>query len=506
MLLDDPALLAKVQASILERHLDAGAALQQALDGYVVGFSKIQDEYLKERLADIRDVIGRIQSHLDSNACRLPLAVNEPVILVASEILPSQLVAFGQLPVAGIVTESGGTTGHAAILARSLAIPSVTGLPGILRDIQSGDLIVLDGREGTIFVNPGPEVVAVYHTLQREYAGLRDRLVGNRDLEAVTADSFRVELLANVNGPADSATAVRMGASGVGLYRTEYLFLGRLSVPNEEDQLAEYRAVIEQAPNRTVTIRTLDIGGDKSVPYLGIPHQTNPFLGWRSTRLIFAYPELFQTQVRAILRAATYGRVSLLLPMISTIQELRRFKRMLGQIQTALAREKLAFSADVRLGVMIEVPAAALCIEAFLDEVDFVSIGSNDLIQYVMAADRDNPKVAHLCEPFHPAVFQALRMIIDACNRRGKAVTLCGEMAGRPRCLLPLLGLGLRRLSMSSAQLPTIKELIRRVTERQARDIAVEVLHMRTSDEILAYLTRSTREVWPEVTLLDTRE
>lgn len=179
---------------------------------------------------------------------------------------------------------------------------------------------------------------------------------------------------------------------------------------------------------------------------------------------------------------------------------------MLGQIQTALAREKLAFSADVRLGVMIEVPAAALCIEAFLDEVDFVSIGSNDLIQYVMAADRDNPKVAHLCEPFHPAVFQALRMIIDACNRRGKAVTLCGEMAGRPRCLLPLLGLGLRRLSMSSAQLPTIKELIRRVTERQARDIAVEVLHMRTSDEILAYLTRSTREVWPEVTLLDTRE
>jgi phosphotransferase system enzyme I (PtsI) len=330
--------------------------------------------------------------------------------------------------------------------------------------------------------------------------------VANREQEPVTMDGVRVELLANVNGPADAALAVRAGAGGIGLYRTEYLFLTHPNVPTEEEQLANYRAVIEAAPNRTVTIRTLDIGGDKHVPYLGTPHEANPFLGWRSTRLSFAFPELFQTQLRAILRAGNRGRVSLLLPMISTLQEVRQFKRVLDRMRAALTRQGLAFSENVSLGVMIEVPAAAFCIEAFLDEVDFVSIGSNDLIQYVMAADRDNPKVAHLCEPFHPAVFQVLRLIIEKCNERNKPVTLCGEMAGRPRCLLPLLGLGLRRISMSPAFVPTIKELVRRATEPLAQQIADHILDLKTSDEILSYLTRTTRELWAEVALLDTRE
>jgi phosphoenolpyruvate-protein phosphotransferase len=506
LLLDDQALLTKVESFILDHHVDAPTALQEVLNAYVGLFSQIPDEYLKERLADIRDVIGRIRAQLAVQESPPSLGLREPAVVVASEILPSQVIAFEQLQVAGIVTETGGATGHAAILARSLDIPAVTGIRGALKEIRTGDLLVLDGREGTIFLNPGPEVVAAFHKLRREYVRLRDRLVANRELESVTEDGVRVELLANVNSPADAKLAARVGAAGVGLYRTEYLFLTHPSVPSEEEQLASYRAVIDAAPNRMVTIRTLDIGGDKQVPYLGIPHQANPFLGWRSTRLSFGYPELFQTQLRAILRAGIHGQVKLLLPMISTLQEIRQLKRVLSQVRVALARQAVAFAEDIPLGVMIEVPAAALCIEDLLDEVDFVSIGSNDLIQYVMAADRDNPKVAHLCEPFHPAVLRVLRLIVEACNNRGKVVTLCGEMAGRPRCLVPLLGLGLRRLSMSPALVPTIKELVRRASERLVSEIAKDVLRMRTSEEILAYLTQRTRELWPEVTMLDTRE
>jgi phosphoenolpyruvate-protein phosphotransferase len=506
LLLDDPALLTKVQSAILDRHVDARTALQDVQAEYVALFSQIQDAYLRERLADVRDVIGHVQARLAVEDGGQALAVREPVIVVASEILPSQVIGFGQLPVAGIVTEKGGATGHAAILARSLGIPAASGLGGILREVRSGDLLVLDGREGAVFVNPGPEVLGAYHTLQREYVQLRDRLISNREHQPVTMDGTRVELLANVNGPADAALAARAGVSGVGLYRTEYLFLTHRGVPSEEEQLAVYRAVVEAAPNRAVTIRTLDIGGDKHVPYLGTPHQANPFLGWRSTRLSFAYPDLFRAQLRAILRAARYGRVSLLLPMISTLEEIRQCKRMIDQAVEALGRQGLGLAAAIPVGVMVEVPAAVFCIDAFLEEVDFVSIGSNDLIQYVMAADRDNPKVAHLCEPFHPAIFHVLRLIIEACAERGRPVTLCGEMAGRPRCLLPLLGLGLRRLGMSPALVPTIKELVRRATVARAQAVAAQVLRMKTAHEILEYLTRETRELWPEVALLDTRE
>jgi phosphoenolpyruvate-protein kinase (PTS system EI component) len=264
--------------------------------------------------------------------------------------------------------------------------------------------------------------------------------------------------------------------------------------------------VVEAAPNRTVTIRTLDLGGDKSVPYFGTLHQANPSLGWRSTRLSFAYPELFRTQLRAILRTGHYGRVSLLFPMISTVGEVRQLNRLVDQTRAELHQQGLPFDEGIPLGVMIEVPAAALCIDTLLDEVDFVSIGSNDLIQYLMAADRDNPKVAHLCEPFDPAIYRLLSPLLTACNARGKPVTLCGEMAGRPRCLLPLLGMGLHRLSMSPALVPTLKELVRRSTGRQAEEVAATVLRMKTSHEILAYLTREARRIWPEVTLLDTRE
>jgi phosphoenolpyruvate-protein phosphotransferase len=312
--------------------------------------------------------------------------------------------------------------------------------------------------------------------------------------------------LANVNNTADSVMAARAGASGVGLYRTEYLFLSHPTVPDEEEQLAAYRAIIEAAPNQSVTIRTLDLGGDKNVPYLGQQREANPFMGWRSIRLSSAYPEFFQTQLRAILRAGKYGNVSLLFPMISTLEEVQRLKRMVQRTRVALARDGGDAGAPIPVGVMLEVPAAALCVEALLDEVDFVSIGSNDLIQYLMAADRDNPKVAHLCEPFSPALMRLLNEIIQACNERGTPVTLCGEMAGRPRCVLPLLGMGLRRMSMSPAFVPSIKELVRLTTLPRARDVTERILQMKTVGEIRGYLTRKVRQIWPNVSILDTNK
>jgi phosphoenolpyruvate-protein phosphotransferase len=503
MLLRDPTLINKVKTAVLERQIDAASALREILDEYNKLFSQIADPYLQERMADLRDVIGRILSQLAREETPPSLNWNEPVILVASEILPSQALTFDRHLVAGIVTESGGATGHAAILARALGIPAVSGLRGLMREVHTGDLIAVDGREGHVYINPGAEVEAAYRKLQREYADFAGRLIENRDLEPITADGIRLELLANVNGPADAATAGSAGATGVGLYRTEYLFLTHPSVPDEEEQLTAYRAVIEAAPNRQVTIRTLDLGGDKHVPYLGHRNEANPFMGFRSIRLSSAYPEFFQTQLRAILRAGRFGTVCMLFPMISTLEEVQRLKKVVDRTRLALQRAGTPFAEDMPLGIMLEVPAAALCIEALLEEVDFVSIGSNDLIQYLMAADRDNPHVAHLCEPFSPALMHLLNDVIRACNDHGKPVTLCGEMAGWPRCFLPLFGMGLRRLSMSPAFVPSIKEVVRHTTLEMAQVVTQRVLGMHTVGEIRGYLTRKVREAWPHVSVLD---
>ena len=419
LLLRDPALVGKVKSSILNRKIDARTALQDALDEYTALFSKIHDEYIRERLGDIRDVVGRIIEELEHNTTPPEcLKTDEPMVLVAPEILPSQALWLQKYPIGGIITETGGGTGHAAILARSLGIPLISGMVGIRRTVFTGDLIAMDGREGHIHIKPDAETEAAYRKLQREYADQREKLVENRDLPAVSLDGTEMELLANVNGPADAAMAVRTGATGVGLYRTEYLFLTHPTVPNEEEQYAAYRAVIEASPNRKVTIRAIDLGGDKLVPYIDNQHEANPFMGWRSIRLTTTYPEFFVTQLRAIFRAAVHGHVSLLFPMVSTFEEVRHLKRMVAQTKAALTAEGIEFADNLPLGVMMEVPAAALCIDTILPEVDFISIGSNDLTQYVMAADRDNPKVAHLCEPFNPPVLKLLSYVFKACRKQ----------------------------------------------------------------------------------------
>jgi len=503
-ILRDPAFVAKVKGYVLNDQLDAVSSLNKTLEEYDLLFARIRDDYLRERMADIRDVAEQIITHLGVERDRQTLGASEPLVLVAPEIRPSQAAMFDKLPVTGIATEAGGSTGHAAVLARGLGIPAVSGLTGLLGQVHNGDLLIVDGREGIVIVNPGPEVEAAYRKLQREYVDLRDSLIENKDLESVTRDGERVELLCNVNTVIDAAAAAGVGASGVGLFRTEYVFITHPTVPTEDEQVEAYRKIIDAAPNRSVVIRTLDLGGDKQVKYFSNYRQANPFMGWRSIRMTSEHPEFFQTQLRAILRAGTEGTVSILFPMISTVEEVRKLRRLIDRARMALHRQRIPYAEKVPFGVMVEVPAAAVCIDHILAEVDFVSIGSNDLIQYLMAADRDNPRVAALCDPCHPAVLRVLKQIIGRCVQQNKPVTLCGEMAGRPICLLPLLGMGLRRASMSPAFVPAVKQLVRCVTTTDVRRVARAVLRMQTAAEARAYLTERLRKVCPQVASLDT--
>ncbi len=509
MIVQDQALLAKVRELIRTQRRTAVSALQSVLQDYAAAFARSEHEYFRERMADVRDVISRISSHLSLQ----PVAGagseadgkngEEPIILVAHEILPSQAMSLGDLPIAGIVTETGGSTSHAAILSRSRGIPAVSGCADITADVHSGDIVVVDGREGVVLVRPDPETVSAYRKVQREFFHLKDRLVLNRDKPAVSADGIQIELLANINNVADAQAAMKVGATGVGLFRTEYLFITHQDVPDEEEQYEYYRQVIEASPNRTVTIRTLDLGGDKTVPYLGRRHEPNPFMGWRSIRLSFEHPRLFERQIRAILRAGQHGKVSMLFPMITRLEDLIHVNKLVEEAKNSLRRERIPFGEDVKTGVMVEVPAAAVCIDAILRETDFISIGSNDLIQYLVAADRDNPKVAHLCEPLSPAIFKVLQMVLDACRSTGTPATLCGEMAGQPRSVLVLLGMGLRRFSMSPAFVPMIKTLLASVTTTQAERFAHHVLQLKTSEEIRAYLNDRLHEVSSDLEVFD---
>ncbi len=503
-LLKDPTLVEKVTGVIRERRVDAPTALREVLDEYSTTLGRSRDEYLKERLADLQDVIDRIEAHLTAEKAAPPLAEEEPVIVVAAELLPSQVAEFDRRKVAGIVTERGGATGHAAILARAMGIPMVAGVANLLREVRAGDVVAVDGREGHVYLNPGPEVRASEERLRTARMGLQDSLSAGPREECRTADGVVVELFANVSGPADAALAARLGAAGVGLYRSEYLFLAHASVPSEDEQRAAYREVIEAAPNRCAVIRTIDLGEDKFLPLVGAPPEGNPALGWRGVRLSLAYPELLETQLRAILRAGCDGGVSLLFPMVTSRDEVQRLKALVAEARQTLQERGTAAAGRMPFGVMVEVPAAALCIEDLLEEVDFVSIGTNDLIQYLVAADRNSPRMAPLCEPFSPALYR-LVAVVKACDGRSKPVTLCGEMASRPICFLPLLGMGLRSLSMSPIFLPAIREMARRVTLGKAKAVLEHLIELKSAKEIRRHLSEALKAAWPSAALLDTQ-
>ncbi len=514
-ILRDPAFAGKARNYIVSQRQTAEAALHHVLSDFTSLFARTKDEYLKERLADVRDVTVRVSGHLSPVLEPGSKSLAGPLIVVADELLPSNVIALGDREVSGIVTQRGGQTSHAAILARSRGIPAVSGVEGVLELVETGDTIVVDGREGHVLINPDTETESAYRKLQREFVHLVGQLAENRDQPPITLDGQQVELLANINNLADARSATAMGATGVGLFRTEYLFLTHPDVPDEEEQLAAYRDIIGASPNHRVTIRTLDLGGDKTISYLGHAREANPFLGWRSIRLSFEHPEFFKTQIRAVLRAgatdedASAGsaqsndkQVRLMFPMITTLEEILLVREMVETVRRELDAEgKLRDS--VSIGLMLEVPAAAVSIKSLLEVVDFVSIGSNDLVQYLMAADRDNPKVSHLCDPLSPPVLKVLHQVITACNDAHKPVTLCGEMAGAPRAFVLLFGMGLRSFSMSPAFIPTIKELTTHLTVQGAQDVLQQALALNTTREVRNYMAKQIQEICPSLKLLD---
>lgn len=505
-LLNDPEFQAQVRNQIVHEFKPATAALADVVEHYGMLLARSGNKLITERASDLRDVALRISQYL-SEVLHADLPVLEgPLIIIAHELLPSQVVTLGDRLVAGIVTATGSSTSHAAIVARSRSIPAVSGVRDITRQTKTGDVIVVDGRDGFVQINPDAATLDRYRRLEHEFAELRHKLITNLKKPAVTADGMPLNLYANINNAQEARAAAELGAAGVGLYRTEYLYLTHPDVPDEEEQTEAYLNVIRAMPHVPVTIRTLDIGGDKSVPYLGHgAPEANPFLGWRSIRLSFEMPDFFATQLRAILRAAAdagpEADVRVMFPMVTNLEELVYLRTIVARCSREL-RSAGVDVVPVKLGMMVEVPAAALAIDHLIEKVDFVSIGSNDLVQYMMAADRDNPKVNHLCQPLAPPVLRVLKRVIDAAHRVKKPVSLCGEMAGQPDALVVLLGMGLTDLSMSPALIPSIKTLAAKIEVRDAQRILRRLWRMRTASEVKATLRRYLNEIAPDLDLL----
>jgi phosphotransferase system enzyme I (PtsI) len=499
-ILRDSAFLSKVQRLIAEQRFSATAALQQVAAEYMKLLDNVADEYLKERVADLRDIVRRLSDHVVRAERRDADASAEPIIFIANELFPSDVPAITETNVAGIVTATGSRTSHAGILARSYGIPAVCGVSEILKRVAAGDTVIVDGSGGHVFVNPSEEILRAYRTRRQEFAQLKTRLAAAPLGPVQTADGETLELLANVNCAADLGEAASSGATGVGLYRTEFFFLTHPNVPGEDEQTEHYRKMMAAAPGRSFTVRTLDLGGDKTIPYLTHAHEANPFMGWRSIRLSFEHPEFFESQIRAVLRAAAEQEkeIRLLFPMITATEELQSVHKMLRRARRTLGKSGKPCG-KVRVGMMVEVPAAAIALEMFLEDVDFVSIGSNDLVQYLTAADRDNPRVNHLCQALSPAVLRVLGSVVETCDAARKPVTLCGEMAGSPRAFILLVGLGLRSFSMSPAFIPPIHDVAARLTIPHTQAIFAETLRLRTAKAINAFMDRQVEEICPHL-------
>jgi phosphotransferase system enzyme I (PtsP) len=495
LILEDPAIIQQIEHQIRKEGFTAEYAVRVVFERYLQHVSKIDDSYLRERTSDIKDAAQRLLENLTGVAGR-ELDIPDDAVLVAEDLSAADLSMLEGDHFKGIVLSTGGVTSHASILAKSFEIPSVVAVDDLLEKVHPGDLIIVDGNFGGIYVNPGHEVVREYERLEKDYAELNRELEELRDLPAETIDGHRVALYANVGLLSDVAFAHLHGAQGIGLYRTEIPFLAHRDFPSEEEQYALYRRVVEGMGEKPVTIRTLDIGADKYPSYMrSVGLEPNPFLGWRSIRISLEVEEIFKTQLRAILRVGDLGRVRMLVPMVSSLEEIAKVKELIAEAKNELAREGTPFDRHMELGVMVEVPSAVQLADRFLREVDFLSIGTNDLIQYILAVDRSNRKVANLYEPLHPAVLAALATTIEAGKREGKRVGMCGEMAGDPLSALLLLGMGLEEFSMGSLYIPVIKKTIRSIDYQTAKSTAEIVLQMDKVGEIKKYLFDQMRSL-----------
>lgn len=490
----DPEFQGAVLGQIENQECNAGFALQTAAAGFVALFDAIEDPYLRERAADVKDVTRRVLSHIEGVALNDPSSICEAVVVVADDLTPSDTAQLNKQYVQGFVTCTGGRTSHSAIMARSLEIPAVVGVPEALEQIEQGTAVILDGIAGVVLVDPSPEQRAHYQQKAQAYAEQKQRWAQLKDTPTRTKEGHRVELAANIGSPADVEAVLNNGAEGIGLYRTEFLYMGRDTFPTEEEQFQAYKAVLEAMKGKPVVIRTLDIGGDKELPYMEMPTEQNPFLGHRAIRLCLENQELFKTQLRALLRASVHGNLKIMFPMIATLEEFRAARQVFVETRQQLIGEGVAVNNAIELGIMVEIPAAALLAHQFAKEVDFFSIGTNDLIQYTFAADRMNQKVAYLYQPYHPSLLQLIKMVVDAAHSQGKWAGMCGEMAGDLTAIPLLLGLGLDEFSMSASSILPARERIQTLNTPQMQALAQKALELSSHSEVEAWVRQSIEE------------
>ncbi|MFE4573728.1 phosphoenolpyruvate--protein phosphotransferase [Paenibacillus chitinolyticus] len=488
LLLEDDDFVGAAAEAVRSERLNAEAAVEDAAKALVELFENMSDAYMRERASDIRDVAGRLQRLLRGESAGDIGGGGEVVVLFAHDLTPSDTARLDRSRIAGFVTAVGGRTSHSAIMARSLEIPAVVGMGAGAERVRPGDYVIVDGGEGTVHINPDAGLLELYRSKQLRYEERRSRLGAYIGRPTETADGHHVELAANIGSPQDAQAARDGGAEGIGLYRTEFLYMGRDTMPTEEEQFLAYKIVAEMFAGQPVVIRTLDIGGDKELPYLTLPKEANPFLGYRAIRLCLDRKDLFRTQLRAILRASAYGNVKIMYPMISNIEELRQANAVLAEARAELDAEGVKYAQDVEVGIMIEVPAAGMAADQLAREADFFSIGTNDLVQYMMAADRMNETIAHLSEPFNPGVLRLIRHVITAAHAKGRWVGMCGEMAGSVVAIPLLLGMGLDEFSMGSGSVATARALVHKLNRSELSRLADEALELDTAEEIRRHI------------------
>jgi phosphotransferase system enzyme I (PtsI) len=501
LVIDDNMLIEEVVSRLKKDKLSIEYIFQDVMRRYIKVFLEMDDEYLKERISDINDVGRRILKNLIGAKEDALSNLREKVIVVAYDLSPSDTATMHKKNVTAFATDIGGRTSHTAIMAKSLEIPAVVGLESLTKKVETGDVIIVDGTHGIIVLNPSAKTLKKYEVDRERIVEIEKHLLELKDLPSVTLDGKNIELAANIEVPEDVPSVIAHGAEGIGLYRTEFFYMNRKDVPTEEDQFKAYSAVARRIKPNSVVIRTLDIGGDKFLSQLDVPQQMNPFLGWRAIRFCLARPDIFKTQLRAILRASAYGKLKLMYPMISGIEELRQANAMLEDVKKDLKKESMPFDEAIEIGAMIEVPSAALTSDILAKEVDFFSIGTNDLIQYSLAVDRVNEKIAYLYEPAHPAVLRLIKTVIESAHNAGIWVGMCGEMAGDITMTLVLLGLGLDEFSASPIAVPEIKRIIRSVTLRQAKEIAQESMLLSTGKEVEKFARKKLKEIVPDLAL-----
>lgn len=485
LVLDDPELIQPIQDKIKNENANAATALTDVTTQFVTIFESMDNEYMKERAADIRDVSKRVLSHILGVELPNPSMIDESVVIVGNDLTPSDTAQLNKEFVQGFATNIGGRTSHSAIMSRSLEIPAIVGTKSITQEVKQGDMIIVDGLNGDVIVNPTEDELIAYQDKRERYFADKQELQKLRDADTVTVDGVHAELAANIGTPNDLPGVIENGAQGIGLYRTEFLYMGRDQMPTEEEQFEAYKEVLEAMNGKRVVVRTLDIGGDKELSYLNLPEEMNPFLGYRAIRLCLAQQDIFRPQLRALLRASVYGKLNIMFPMVATINEFREAKAILLEEKENLKNEGHDISDDIELGIMVEIPATAALADVFAKEVDFFSIGTNDLIQYTLAADRMSERVSYLYQPYNPSILRLVKQVIEASHKEGKWTGMCGEMAGDETAIPLLLGLGLDEFSMSATSILKARRQINGLSKNEMTELANRAVDCATQEEVI---------------------